>query len=581
MKQPPAFGAGGLETRNVKRSRAASSASRLAACAVIGLLTAGCQLDHAPRIDLGDVQRPETAVVLISADGVQVDALDHLLEAGGLPNIQWMIDNGVRVRRAVSGYPTVTYAQYTSVMTGRYPGHTGILGNKWFDRYQLVYYSYNTTATYRDVDRHFHASTIYERLPEEMTVNIQNPVRRGVTRTIDNWAVGGIRWFFQQYHAFDSLMPSQFELIGTIADETGRWPVLIHAYHPALDEIGHRHGPDSESYRDALRNLDRQVGRIRGAVESARMANRSYFVFFSDHGFVSVPRDHHFNVSDWLRVKKGRAVTDAAYTNEWFENRYRHFMRFDAVVINGGNRRAAIHLRGPDGWFTRPAIEDVRRIVRGDSAGADRNALIHHEAVQLAAYPVPGDGGTAVIELASRHGISRITRRHEAGRQLYRYDRLGGDALGDWADEKLSAFVREGWHDEAQWLAATIESPFPDITVQMVEMFASPRAGDLVLFAEPGWDFGESNRGGHGGITRADMYVPLIFVGPDIPKGRTIPLARLVDVTPTVLHLIRRRPAGPDDPPFDGVDRTREVREAGASASLGSSSDDPCRMSGR
>ena len=35
---------------------------------------------------------------------------------------------------AMSGLPTVTLANHTSILTGRYPGHHGILHNAWFDR---------------------------------------------------------------------------------------------------------------------------------------------------------------------------------------------------------------------------------------------------------------------------------------------------------------------------------------------------------------------------------------------------------------------------------------------------------------
>jgi arylsulfatase A-like enzyme len=185
--------------------------------------------------------------------------------------------------------------------------------------------------------------------------------------------------------------------------------------------------------------------------------------------------------------------------------------------------------------------------------------------VQLVAYPVPGDEGTEAVELVSRHGVSRIQATGHADERRYRFDRVRGDALGEWADADLVAFIRRGWHAAPAWLDATVDSPFPDIVVQMAEMFTSWRAGDLVVFAAPSWDFGGANRGGHGGVTPGEMFVPLIIVGPDVPRGQTIPVARAVDIAPTILHLIHHRP-GPDSPPFDGVDRADEVRHAGAPA---------------
>ena len=35
---------------------------------------------------------------------------------------------------AMAGLPTVTLANHTSILTGRLPGHHGILNNAWYDR---------------------------------------------------------------------------------------------------------------------------------------------------------------------------------------------------------------------------------------------------------------------------------------------------------------------------------------------------------------------------------------------------------------------------------------------------------------
>jgi arylsulfatase A-like enzyme len=377
-----------------------------------------------------------------------------------------------------------------------------------------------------------------------------------VTRTIDNWASSGIAWFFGLFLDVDRLMPTRFEVVRDLANRLGRWPVLIHAYHPGVDELGHRYGPQSPQYREAVRNIDRQVTRIREAIESAQMTDRTYLVLLSDHGFETV--DNHFDVPDWLQREHGLRVTDRPFENEWVEQRHRRVSRFDAVVINGGNRRAAIHLPGSAGWFERPSPESVQRLLRPDPT-TGRPGLVAHPGVELVAIPVEPDGHERVIELLSRHGRSQVQRRRQDGRLVYRYERLENDALGDWTGATLERVIREGWHDSDTWLRATVDSPYPDLVVQMVEMFDSPRAGDIVLFAEDGWDFGSRNRGGHGSITRSDMIVPMVFLGPGIPAGRTIPYARLVDVAPTVLRLLRGHALDPDEPVFDGVDRAPQL----------------------
>jgi arylsulfatase A-like enzyme len=527
------------------------------ALAALAIFLAGCGFDHPPRVRLDpQVQRPGASVVLITVDGMSVPVMDELLADAALPNVCWMIDNGVRVQQAVSGCPTVTYSQLTSLLTGRFPGHHGILGNHWFDRYSLTYRDYATTETYRWVDGDFRDPTLYERLRDRMTVSIQCAVRRGATRVVDNWASTGIRWFFQMYDCVDQLMPTRFELVAELANQTGRWPELVHAYFPSTDEVGHRWGRASPQYRAALRNVDRQIGRIRSAVESAGMTDRTFFVLVSDHGHVLVPKQNYFDIAGWLRRARGLAVTETVYRHHAYEARHRFYSTRDAVVVVDGDRMGMVHLRGPHGWHERPTRLQLARLIE-PTAGL--RPIWQHDGVLLAACRgVPEEGETAV-ELYSRWGHSRISARYVGGPRLYRYDVLSGDALGDWADAGLSASIAAGEHDGSQWFEATAGSLYPDFIVQLVALFDSPRAGDVVLFAADGWDFRPGNRGGHGSILAADLRIPMIFVGPGIAKGRTIPRARLVDVAPTVLHLIRGHGLLDHEPPMDGVDLTSQL----------------------
>ena len=163
-------------------------------------------------------------------------------------------------------------------------------------------------STYRRVGDDYTCPTLFERLAPACSVSIQCPNRRGATRTIDNWASSGIRWFFGNLEAVDSLIPLRMSLVAKQANEWGRWPVLIHAYLPGMDEIGHRYGPDSPQYRRAAVNVDRQVGLLLGAVQAAGMRDRTFFVFLSAHGQTSVPPDRFLDLARYLgqRASPGR-----------------------------------------------------------------------------------------------------------------------------------------------------------------------------------------------------------------------------------------------------------------------------------
>ena len=59
--------------------------------------------------------------------------------------------------------------------------------------------------------------------------------------------------------------------------------------------------------------------------------------------------------------------------------------------------------------------------------------------------------------------------------------------------------------------------------------------GDLVLFAKPGYDWSDHNRGGHGGLHAGEMCVPMLIAGPQVKPG-TMSGVRTVDWVPTMIE---------------------------------------------
>jgi hypothetical protein len=286
------------------------------------------------------------------------------------------------------------------------------------------------------------------------------------------------------------------------------------------------------------------------------MTDWTFFVLVSDHGHVPVPKQNYFDITDWLRRARGLAVTESVCRRHAYEDRHRFYSTRDAVVVVDGDRLGMIHLRGPHGWHERPTRLQLARLLEPTEGPTP---IWQHDGVLLAACRGIPDEGESAVELYSRWGRSRIIARYAGGTRLYRYDVSSGDALGDWADARLSALIAAGEHDGSQWFEGTAGSRYPDVIVQLVALFDSPRAGDVVLFAADGWDFRPGNLGSHGSVLAADLRIPMIFAGPGLAKGRTIPRARLVDVAPTILHWIRGHGLLDREPPMDGVDLTSQL----------------------
>jgi arylsulfatase A-like enzyme len=527
-------------------SRKSCFAALVALLAALAAQT-GCTHDRPLDVTLDqDVRLPDRAAVLLIVDGLDLTCMDELLALGELPNIKnRLIARGTVVDHAVTCLPSITYAVLASILTGQLPGTHGIVGNKWFDRTRLRVHDYVTIETYRNVDLHFRVPTVYEYLEDELTVSIQCAVRRGATRIIDNWATSGVNWYFQGYDEVNKLVAMRFELIARMANEVGRWPLFVNAYFPGLDEIGHRYGADSERYRRSVINVDTQIGRILDAYERVGLIDRTLFVLVSDHGHVPINPRRRLDPGKWLALQAGLRTWTSSLPHESFEKRYLFMKSYDAVLVNGGNRRAHLHLRGPAGWHQRPMAEEVIAVL-------ERGGGLHNQ-TSVALIAVRRDDNSVFVMSAGGRAI--VTRtRHDMGEEpAYVLDVLEGDPLGYASDGVLWGRLKSGAMDSREWLRLTAHTKYPDFVPQIVEMFDSPHAGDAVIFAGPGASFSPTNRGGHGSALARDMVVPLIWRGPGIPAGARIQHARVVDILPTVLQYLGRQLSPTESRHTDGL----------------------------
>ncbi len=508
-------------------------------CALAGCAPTGLRVRVPPGVAV-----PERCAVMFFVDGLDRAVYDDMLARGELPAIEkYIVRRGVSVDDPVTCVPSITYAAATTFLTGLYPGHHDIVGNNWFDRQSLIVRSYMESSTYREVNADFTAPTIYDVLGDRFTVNFQNAVRRGVRRTIDNWVESGVCWFFGWHLAADRWVGSDFEQLEGLARQAGRWPDFIQAYFPGVDARGHQVGADHPLYRQAVRNVDTQIGWACEALLRAGIFDRTYLILVTDHGHAPCAHEHYIELARWLARAKGWRIHEDRYDGGTLPQRQRHFAKVDAVALNGGSRQFKLYLPGADGWASRPDFERCKEVLT-----TGRPSLGTLPAVFVCACRK----GPEQVWLYGRGGDATVTRRRTAGGLSepdyrdneieYRYDVGTGDPLGYLSEPDTAEFVRQGWHGSRAWLRATTGSRCPDTPAQIVELFDSPRAPDIEIFAAEDWDFSHENVGGHGSILRRDMRILMVFAGPGLPAGRRIPTARAVDVAPTIVELL----AGPD-----------------------------------
>jgi len=535
--------------------RAACRKSAVVTAIMTAWLTAGCGVPPAagPADTFGlDFSLPVEAsvrgAILFLVDGLNAQVFEEMLDAGELPAIEkYFAARGLYAPRAVATVPSVTMANLTSIVTGLFGGHHGITGVNWFDRNRLVWRDYETIAQKNALDGDYNAPNIYEFLAGRTTFSVFCQPHRGATKFIENWTSAGPAFFFGWYEFVDRLALYRLNIVADVARKRQAFPALTIVYLLAPDFRAYTHGVSSAEYRRAIRHTDRQIGKVMGDLERAGLLERIVVALVSDHGMRDVNRN--FPIARFLRRDVGLEIASRRLWEQTpFERRLDYYRRYPVVLFGSGDRYWSVSLRRPvrrdgavsfDAWPVRPGPEDLGAYPTRHGPRDLIAELIAPEAVDAFAY-APGSNR---VRLRRKGGEVEFRRQGRSDGKIS-YHLISGDDPLEWSGKLPPEALAGESMSGPEWLSATAQSDFPDAPAQLLAYFRAPRAGDIVLFAAPGWDFGTTNRAGHGGLSPQEMYVPLLLAGPGVPKGRLGPV-RTVDLMPTLLELLGG--AVPDD----------------------------------
>lgn len=504
-----------------------------------------------------DFRLPESAqrrgAIVFLVDGLNARVVEEMLGQGQLPALKkYFVDRGLYAPRAAASTPTVTIANLTSVVTGQFPGHHGVTGVNWFDRNQLIWRNYDSIAQKNTLDGDYSAATLYELLNDELTFSLFFQPHRGATKFFENWTSAAPPFIFGWYEFVDRLTLWRFQQAADLSRQVGRLPALTIAYLLAPDFEAYEHGVSSSQYVQALQHTDRQIGRVMGDIERAGLLEKVVVALVSDHGMSDVRG--HFRLQRFLSKQEGLKIGS---THWWeqdpFEERLEDHEKVTTVPYGSGDRywalcmrkpiRRAGHIIGMEPWLQRPSAEDLRAYpTRGGPADLPE-ILVQQPAVDAVAYAA----GPNRARIRRRSG--EVEFRQDGGRgTAITYHVISGTNVLGWEEQVSPQALRGEPLSERQWLQETIDTDYPDVPAQILSYFRAQRAGDLAVFATPGWDFNDAHKAGHGGLGPADVFVPLMLAGPGVPHAR-LEAARTVDLAPTLLKLLGR----PIPPGLDGA----------------------------
>lgn len=239
------------------------------------------------------------SVLLISIDGLRADMLDR----GITPHLSQLAHDGVRARWMTPSYPSLTFPNHYTLVTGLRPDRHGIVHNSMRDATLGSFWLSKQDAV---GDARWWGG-------EPLWVGAET---HGLHAATWSWpgseaAIGGVRptrW--RHYEEGTSLDARVDEVLGWLAASGADRNRLVTLYFEHVDEAGHDHGPESRQYADSVRAVDGAIGRLLAGMQRDGTRERTNIVVVSDHGMAEVPPGQAISVQDMVRPDIATAVTE-------------------------------------------------------------------------------------------------------------------------------------------------------------------------------------------------------------------------------------------------------------------------------
>jgi arylsulfatase A-like enzyme len=491
-------------------------------------------------------------VLLVVIDAATARVVGPAIKTGQLPTMQRLVEAGA-LHESVTMFPSITPAATTTIITGQYPAHSGIVGASWYDEAteSVAYFGDDFWVAAREGFRAFlcdflmglngerlKALTLFQHIERagktalclnylvfkgdtEHTVKVPSVlmamlpgVKRSevihgpsifclgdfvATRTMRGKPLvdkGGV------FHRFGMDDASTGQMLVEIAEDDAFADFNV-AYFADNDYRGHEVGPHAAL--KVIEKVDHSLGQMfEAAGGMEKILQDTYVIITSDHGHCEILDD-----AERATIHLDKTLCDlkqAALGKPWQDG--------DEIMICPNMRAAEVYLRQPDSSMLLRVIDSVLGDQRVDHAFWR-------------------------VDTAGRKGYA--ARNANGYLEFWR----GSDGPEHAKDAFGTAWT---WRGDLGVLDAQVEdgelrwNDYPNAFERIVGALDARSSGAVWFTAKPGCEFevpgGAAHVGGasHGGLHELESWCPVIVAGP--AKVELPVHMRSVDIAPLCLKLL-------------------------------------------
>ena len=242
---------------------------------------------------------PKPIVILVSLDGWRWDYIDR----GNVPNLKALAARGVRSQGLIPSFPSVTFPNHYTLVTGLLPDHHGIVSNVMYDRTIGPDKFTMSSETARN-------PVWWGGEPIWQTV-IRNGGKSAAMFWPGSEAIKPTYWRpFDDEVSNDDRVAQVLEWLKLPENDR---PSFNTVYFSETDHAGHDFGPDAPELLSAAAHVDQAIGQLVRGVDALGLTARTTFVIVSDHGMAATSPDRVIYLDDYLQPDEIEVV-------EWSPN---------------------------------------------------------------------------------------------------------------------------------------------------------------------------------------------------------------------------------------------------------------------
>ncbi len=241
-------------------------------------------------LTFSNLQSQAPYTILISFDGFRWDYANR----GITPNLDKLTSEGVSSLSLRPCFPTKTYPNHYSIISGCYIEKHGIIANSFINPQSGENYSLGDRASIQN-EKWYKAKAFWEVAAKNGIISasyfypgseLDDPERRPK--------------YFEYY---EHNRPSEDRIIGTID-----WlklpyperPKFLTLYFHETDSYGHAYGPNSNEIDTAIARLDTLLGILIYDLKKINLYDSTNIIVVSDHGMTEISKDKFINIEELL-----------------------------------------------------------------------------------------------------------------------------------------------------------------------------------------------------------------------------------------------------------------------------------------